>query len=70
MENRRLSEVTNAGIKREFQLGPQDLPTNIRPLLHVGTEGVLQRSLAERVQWLDLVKAEREQNTDLLTPCG
>ena len=67
VESRRLSKVTNAGIKREFQLGPQDLPTNIRPLLHVGMEGVLQWSLAELVQWLDLVKVEREQNNDLLT---
>lgn len=66
-QNLRLSNQTNQGIRKQFALGMQDLPKHIRPQLRQGITAVLELSLQERREWLELVSRERKATVRALS---
>ena len=66
-QNLRLSQQTDQGIRKQFALGMQDLPRHIRPQLRQGITAVLELTLQERKEWLDLVSRERKATVRALS---
>ena len=60
LENKRLAQVTDVGIKRQFTLGSTSLPRVARLQLQQPRSKVLELELAQRIRWLNWMQRERE----------
>ncbi|KAL3932207.1 MAG: hypothetical protein SGBAC_010962 [Bacillariaceae sp.] len=68
VQAQRRSQLVNAGIKSQLDMGVEALPLEIQPMFRQDRQRILDKTLDEREAWLKLIRFERIAYRRVLAP--